>query len=184
MPLNKRNKLTIDGVEPDGANWKESRQKGALLTSTAIMQLRAKRDQEIDGLLQDFTHHLSVIATSEDSAKPDAAAAVKMLGYTACWAEEVSRVTALAGSGSGFQQQGSGIDAVFSSYFWLYKMGCKNYHLFEEVNGLLVGISEPPREGKNNKSAGRNGHSCVQVTCSDDVQKYRSASPTLRAQLQ
>ncbi|EEC07015.1 hypothetical protein IscW_ISCW017950 [Ixodes scapularis] len=75
-----------------------------------------------------------------------------MLGYTACWAEEAFRVTALTGSGTGFQQQGSSIDVIFSSYFWLYKMGCRGYQMFEELNGLLVGISQSPQgKGKTAK---------------------------------
>lgn len=152
VPLSKRNKLSVDGVEPDRANWKESTSQGAYLISTAIMQLKAKRDPEIESLLADFAHHYTVIATTENCPKEETDAATKMLGYTACWAEEAFRVTALTGSGTGFQQQGSSIDVIFSSYFWLYKMGCRGYQMFEELNGLLVGISQSPQgKGKTAK---------------------------------
>lgn len=143
VPLNKRNQLSVDGREPDGAGTKESGTKGAYLVTTAIMQLKAKKDQEIEALVQNFKEHYSSIATTENALPRDVEDAKKMLGYAACWEEEAEKVAALSGEGSGFLQQGSGID-VISGYFWLFRMGCRTYQVFEELNGLLVGISQNP----------------------------------------
>lgn len=145
VPLTKRNKLDIRGCVPDGATSRVSTEVGAYLFTTSIMQLRARRDTQIEALLRDFSAHFTTLATAPDTPEAVQTHAKLMLGYAACWAKEAELVAALSGGTTGFFQQGSGIDVVFSSYFWLYKLNCRSYAAFTELNGLLVGISQHPQ---------------------------------------
>ncbi|KAM7315888.1 hypothetical protein ISCGN_005671 [Ixodes scapularis] len=145
VPLTKRNNLDIKGHVPDGATSRASTETGAYLFTTSIMQLRARRDPQIDTLLQEFGAHFTALATAQDTPEAVQTHAKLMLGYMSCWSEEAELVAALSGGGTGFFQQGSGIDVVFSTYFWLYKLNCRSYATFGELNGLLVGISQNPQ---------------------------------------
>lgn len=145
VPLTKRNKLNIKGCVPDGPTCKATTETGSYLFTTAIMQMRSKRDTQIETLLQEFGAHFTMLAAAQDTPDDIQAHAKLMLGYMACWAQEVTLVAALAGGATGFYQQGSGIDVIFSAYFWLYKLGCRSYITFGELNGLLVGISQNPQ---------------------------------------
>ncbi|KAG0436374.1 hypothetical protein HPB47_017984 [Ixodes persulcatus] len=109
------------------------------------MQLRAKRDPEIDSLVQAFLQHYNAIFSAQESTEAEKALAQKMMGYVACWDAESETVAGLSGETAGFTQQGSGIDVIFSAYLWAFKMGCRNYDQFSELNGLLVGISQSPQ---------------------------------------
>lgn len=145
VPLSKRNKLDMHGKVPDGSACRDSTEVGAYLFTTAIMQLRSKRDPQIDTLLQEFHAHFTTLATTQETPELEKRHAMLMLGYAACWASEAETVSALADGASGFYQQGSGIDVVFSCFFWLYKLNCRSYARFAELNGLLVGISQQPQ---------------------------------------
>lgn len=145
VPLTKRNKLDIHGCIPDGTTSKVSTEVGAYLFTTAIMQLKARRDTQIEALLRDFNAHFTALATAPDTPEAVQTHAKLMLGYAACWTEEAEIVAALSGGATGFFQQGSGIDVVFSSFFWLYRLNCRSYAAFTELNGLLVGISQQPQ---------------------------------------
>ncbi|CAN7978514.1 unnamed protein product [Ixodes persulcatus] len=144
-PPNASRKRSIDGWVPDGGSCVQSAERGAYLLTTAIMQLRAKKDPEIKNLLTAFRTHHAAIATSEDSPNDKKVLSQKMLGYIHCWANEAEQVSALSGAASGFMQQGSGIDLIFSSYLSAYKLGCRSYTQFVELNGLLVGIAQSPQ---------------------------------------
>uniref|UniRef100_A0A6B0VBS7 Putative nucleocapsid protein n=1 Tax=Ixodes ricinus TaxID=34613 RepID=A0A6B0VBS7_IXORI len=148
VPLTKRNSLDIKGWIPKEGSAEQSAESGAYLLTTAIMQLRAKKDTEIDNLLANFRAHHTQIAGDENSAEDIKLHSIKMLALMECWEKEAEAVTALSGDGGGFSQQGSGIDVIFSAYFWAYKMECRNQPQFAQLNGLLVGIAQNP-QGKS-----------------------------------
>lgn len=125
----------------------DSAGRGALIT-TAIMQMRAKRDLEIDGLLREFQSHYSGIAMDQNSSEEKKAQAQKMLRYIECWAKEAEAVNALSGAGSGFQQQGSGID-VFSAFFPAYKLECRSYTSFPGAEWSLSGGTHKTHRAKS-----------------------------------
>ncbi|CAN7978160.1 unnamed protein product [Ixodes persulcatus] len=145
VPLNKRNKLQIDVWVPDGGSCTPLFKHLLSQVPPAGMQLRAKKDPEIEYLLKAFRTHHAAIATSEDSPNDKKELSQKMLGYIHWWAKEAEQVSALSGAGLGFMQQGSGIDVIFSSYLWANKLGCRSYTQFTELNSLLVGIAQSPQ---------------------------------------
>nr|ASY03233.1 nucleocapsid protein [Norway nairovirus 1] len=148
VPLTKRNSLEIKGFAPKEGAAEQSAENGAYLLTTAIMQLRAKKDTEIDTLLANFRAHHTQVAGDENSAADVKQHSIKMLALMECWEKEAEVVAALSGEGGGFTQQGSGIDVIFSAYLWAYKMECRNLSQFAQLNGLLVGIAQSP-QGKS-----------------------------------
>nr|UXX19178.1 nucleocapsid protein [Yichun nairovirus] len=145
VPLTKRNSLNIKGWTPKEGAAEQSAENGAYLLTTAIMQLRAKRDTEIDNLLANFRAHHTQIAGDETAAEDVKLHSIKMLALMECWEREEEAVTALSGDGGGFTQQGSGIDVIFSAYLWAFKLECRNQTQFAQLNGLLVGIAQSPQ---------------------------------------
>lgn len=145
VPLNKRNSLPVNGFKPVGGQAVPAEETGALLISTAIMQLKAKGDKEIDDLVTKFSSHYTGVLLKPTLAGSEKARAQKMLGYVSCWKKEETVVSELSAGSGVFHQQGSGIDVVFSSYLWAFMLECRNYDSFTELNGLLVGIAQNPQ---------------------------------------
>lgn len=148
VPLTKRNSLNIKGWAPKEGAAEQSAENGAYLLTTAIMQLRSKKDTEIDNLLTNFREHHIQVAGDETSADNVKEHSIKMLALMECWERETELVTALSGEGGGFTQQGSGIDVIFSAYLWAFKLECRNQTQFAQLNGLLVGIGQSPQGKK------------------------------------
>nr|QYW05742.1 MAG: nucleocapsid protein [Nairoviridae sp.] len=145
VPLNKRNGLAVQGFKPSGGQAVQSEENGALLITTAIMQLKAKGDTEIEDLVAKFAGHFTGLLLKPTLAAAEKARAHKMLGYVSCWKKEAAVVADLTTGAGAFHQQGSGIDVVFSSYLWAFLLDCKTYDNFAELNGLLVGIAQNPQ---------------------------------------